>query len=155
VRALTRIADEESEEELIVLARHLTASQLERALRAYRRVSLEEANALADAAYAGYSWDEDGSLILRARLAPEDGALFLRALDAARDRLQEREWPAERGSAEPQSLCGGRATPRRWQRWLSRHLRARAMADPEVRGTSSSSTSRKRRSTARSLLRCG
>ena len=102
VRALTRVADEASEEELIVLASHLTASQLERAIRAYRRVGVEEANALADAAYAGYSWDEDGSLILRARLAPEDGALFLRALDAARDRLRERDEPTERGSAEPQ-----------------------------------------------------
>jgi Domain of unknown function (DUF222) len=102
VRALTRVADERSEEELLELARHLTASQLERAIRAYRRVSAQEANALADLAYAGYSWDEDGSLILRARLAPEDGALFLRALEAARDRLQERESPTERGSAEPQ-----------------------------------------------------
>jgi hypothetical protein len=101
VRALTRVADEASEEELVLLAEHMTASQLERALRAYRRVGVEEANALAEAAYAGYSWDDDGSLILRARLAPEDGALFLQALDAARDRLRERERPADRGSAEP------------------------------------------------------
>lgn len=35
------------------------------------------------------------------RLAPEDGALFVRALDAARERLQEGEWSEERGSAEP------------------------------------------------------
>jgi hypothetical protein len=103
VRALTRVADEESEEELLELARHLTASQLERALRAYRRVSAQEANALAELAYAGYSWAEDGSLIIRARLTPEDGALFLRALEAARDRLREREFPAERGSAEPRA----------------------------------------------------
>jgi hypothetical protein len=103
VRALTRVADEDSEEELLELACHLTASQLERAIRAYRRVSVADANALADEAYAGYSWDEDGSLILRARLAPEDGALFLQALDAARDRLREREPPAERGSAEPRA----------------------------------------------------
>ncbi len=101
VRALTRVADEASEQELLELARHLTASQLERAVRAYRRVTREEANALQDAAYVGYSWDEDGSLVLRARLAPEDGALVLRALGAARERLQEREWSAERGSAEP------------------------------------------------------
>jgi hypothetical protein len=101
VRALTRVADEENEEELLGLAGHLTASQLERAVRAYRRVTSDEASAIQDAAYAGYSWDEDGSLILRGRLAPEDGALFLRALEAARDRLRA-EWPAERGSAEPQ-----------------------------------------------------
>jgi hypothetical protein len=52
-------------------------------------------------AYAGYSWEPDGSLVLRARLAPEDGALFVRALEAARDRLAEREAGEGGGSAEP------------------------------------------------------
>jgi hypothetical protein len=101
VRALTRVADEDSEEELLELARHLTAAQLERAVRAYRRVSADQARALEDAAHLGYCWDEDGSLVVRAKLAPEDGALFLRALEAARDLLQERAWKEERGSAEP------------------------------------------------------
>jgi Domain of unknown function (DUF222)/HNH endonuclease len=101
VRALTRVAEPESEEELLELARHMTASQLERAVRAYRFVTAAEANDLQALAYVGYTWAEDGSLIIRARLAPEDGALVLRALEAARDRLQEREWEAESGSAEP------------------------------------------------------
>ena len=48
-------------------------------------------------AYAGYTWAPDGSLIVRARLAPEDGALFVRALEASRDRLREDDG----GSAEP------------------------------------------------------
>src|SRR5437773_550853 len=38
---------------------------------------------------------------VRARLAPEDGALFVRVLEASRERLAEREPSAERGSAEP------------------------------------------------------
>src|SRR5262245_41325480 len=101
VRALTRVAEAESEEELLELARHLTAAQLERAVRAYRRVTAQEANDLQSLAYVGYTWEEDGSLVLRARLAPEDGALFLRALEASRDRLGEREDSAEGGSAEP------------------------------------------------------
>ncbi len=101
VRALTRVAEPASEDELFELARHMTASQLERAVRAYRRVTAREADDLHAAAYAGYSWEEDGSLVLRARLAPEDGALFVRALEAARDQLQEREWREDRGSAEP------------------------------------------------------
>jgi hypothetical protein len=37
VRALTRVADADSEEELLELARVMTAAQLERAVRAYRR----------------------------------------------------------------------------------------------------------------------
>jgi hypothetical protein len=101
VRALTRVADAESEEELLELARHMTASQLERAVRAYRRVTAEDADALHALAYAGYTWAEDGSLIVSARLAPEDGALFLRALEASRDRLRERDSSKDRGSAEP------------------------------------------------------
>jgi hypothetical protein len=91
VRALTRIAQSESEEELLKLALHMTAAQLERAVRAYRRVTTEEALAVQENAYLHYYWDEDGSLVLRGHLAPEDGAVFLQALDAAR----------ERGSAEP------------------------------------------------------
>jgi len=101
VRALTRVAEPANEEELLELARHLTAAQLERAVRAYRRVSAEQAEDQHALAYAGYTWEPDGSLVVRARLAPEDGALFVRALEAARDRLQEREWDAEGGSAEP------------------------------------------------------
>ena len=101
VRALTRVAEPDSEEELLELAFHMTASQLERAVRAYRFVTAAEANDLQSVAYVGYTWEDDGSLTLRARLAPEDGALVLRALEAARDRLQEREWEDESGSAEP------------------------------------------------------
>lgn len=101
VRALTRVAEPANEEELLELARHLTAAQLERTVRAYRRVTAEEAEDQHALAYAGYTWEPDGSLVVRARLAPEDGALFVRALEAARDRLQEREWAAEGGSAEP------------------------------------------------------
>jgi hypothetical protein len=101
VRALTRVAERGNEEELLELARHMTASQLERAVRAYRQVTAKEADELQALAYAGYTWEPDGSLLVRARLAPEDGALFVRALEAARDRLQERAWSEERGSAEP------------------------------------------------------
>src|SRR5436309_13125979 len=39
VRALTRVAEPANEENLIELALELTAAQLERALRAYRRVT--------------------------------------------------------------------------------------------------------------------
>jgi hypothetical protein len=42
-------------------------------------------------------WDAHGSLEIHGRLAPEDGALLLRALDAMRDSL----WRQGRGSAEP------------------------------------------------------
>jgi hypothetical protein len=94
VRALTRVATPENEQELLELARACTASQLERSVRAYRRVSTAEAREqLADAQLSVF-WNPDGSLEIHGRLAPEDGALFLRAIEAVRDSL----W---RGSAEP------------------------------------------------------
>jgi hypothetical protein len=94
VRALTRVATAESEGELLVLARACTAAQLERTVRAYRRVTTDEARAAQENASLTVFWSHDGSLEVHGRLAPEDGALLLRALEASRDRL----W---RGSAEP------------------------------------------------------
>jgi 5-methylcytosine-specific restriction endonuclease McrA len=95
VRALTRIAEPESEAELLGLALELTAAQLERAVRAYRRVTTDEAVAAQENAYLQWYWDEDGSLVLRGQLAPEDGAVFLQAIESAHQTLRER------GSAEP------------------------------------------------------
>jgi hypothetical protein len=97
VRALTRVASAENEEELLALARALTAAQLERAVRAYRRVTTAQARELQEDAYLSVFWDAHGSLEIHGRLAPEDGALLLRALDAMRDSL----WKEGRGSAEP------------------------------------------------------
>jgi hypothetical protein len=99
VRALTRVADADCEEELLELARVMTAAQLERAVSAYRRVTTAEANDLQEDAHLTTFWDPDGSLVIRGRLAPEEGALFLRALEAARDSLWQQG--RERGSAEP------------------------------------------------------
>ncbi len=97
VRALTRVATAGNEEELLGLARVFTAAQLERAVRAYRRVTTAEARELQESAYLSVFWDADGSLAVHGRLAPEDGALLLRALDAMRDT----QWNERRGSAEP------------------------------------------------------
>jgi len=105
VRALTRVAEPGSEEELLELAGAMTAAQLERAVRAYRRVTAEEANEAHENEYLDHYWDEDGSLVIRGRLSSDEGALFLRSLEAARDSL----WASrtnERGSAEPRTERG-------------------------------------------------
>jgi hypothetical protein len=101
VRAVTRVASVESEQELLGLARHATAAQLEQIVRGYQRATSEEMNALEDAQYLGTYWDEDGSLVVHGLLAPEEGALLLRALEAMRDRLWHRPEETCRGSAEP------------------------------------------------------
>ncbi|HET6682288.1 MAG TPA: DUF222 domain-containing protein [Gaiella sp.] len=99
VRALTRVATATSEERLLELAGALTASQLERALRVYRRITVDEARETHEVEYVDYHFDEDGSLYLRARLAAEDGTVLVKALDAARERVFERR-RHERAAAE-------------------------------------------------------
>jgi len=108
VRALTRIATPEIEAELVEMARFATAAQLDRLVRGYRRaVSLESAEAAHRDRFLSCEWEEDGSLCVRGRLAPEDGALFLKAIGAGRDAIREREEAdsvdAQGGSAEPRS----------------------------------------------------
>jgi hypothetical protein len=100
VRALTRVATAESEQELLYLARVMTAAQLERTMRGYRRVTTEEARERQEDAQLSVFWNEDGSLELHGRLAPEEGALLLRALEAMRDS----RWRKECGSAEPRPV---------------------------------------------------
>ncbi len=98
VRALTRVATASSEVGLLELAAALTAAQLERALRVFRRVAVEEARETHELEFVNYYFDEDGSLVLRARLAAEDGTLLVKALDAAHERVLERR-RAERALA--------------------------------------------------------
>ena len=89
VRALTRIADRRNEIELLHLARQATAAQVEKLVRGYRRVEglQESERATAQRASRGltYFYDEDGSLVIHARLPAEEGALVLQALEAAMD----------------------------------------------------------------------
>ena len=92
VRALTRIANTDNEAELLDLARYATAAQVEKLVRAYRRVGRLEECERATAQHASrqltYYYDDDGSLVIRARLPPDEGAVVLQALNAAMDAQQ-------------------------------------------------------------------
>jgi hypothetical protein len=94
VGVLARVAEPESERELVELAKVLTASQLQRAVSAVQRLTTDEAADQQTREFVSWFWEEDGSLALRARLAADDGAAVLRALEAARDAVRERR-PAE------------------------------------------------------------
>ena len=89
VRALTRIATAETERDLLVVARHATAGQLEVIVRAYRGVLATAAGVGPAERYVRCDHDDDGSLLLRARLPAEEGALVLAALEAGRDAIRE------------------------------------------------------------------
>lgn len=95
VRALTRIATADNEAELLVAARDATAHHVESLVRQYRRTQevaelTREARQFAKRQLR-YSFDDDGALVVRARLTAEAGALLLRALALA---LEEVPRPA-------------------------------------------------------------
>jgi 5-methylcytosine-specific restriction endonuclease McrA len=99
VRALTRVATPETEARLLAVGRAGTAAHVERIVRGWRRVdrlaeAREAARQHAGRALHVYQ-DEDGTVVLRGRLAPEVGALLLRALDAARETLYQRRRATE------------------------------------------------------------
>ena len=94
VRALTRVATPETEARLLAVGRVGTAAHVERIVRGWRRVdrNAETREAKRQHAYRSLHvrQDEDGTVVVRGRLAPEVGALLLRALDAAREALYQR-----------------------------------------------------------------
>ena len=100
VRALTRVASPATEARLLAVALSATAAQVERLVRAWRRVDRDaqpdaEQVLLASRALSMHV-DEDGMVVLRGRLPPEAGALLLRAVEAA---LQQA--PASADGGEP------------------------------------------------------
>lgn len=91
VRAITRVAAPETEEDLVMLGRHSTAAQLERIVSAWRRVGehadADQAQACHRRRRVSVYWDDDGSLVVTARLTPDVGAVLLAAFDQAEQLL--------------------------------------------------------------------
>jgi hypothetical protein len=87
VRAMTRVATPQNEDYLLMIAGHGTAAHVERLVRNYRKVKRSEALARDNQHHAlrELNWyiDSDGSYVLKARLAPEQGARIAQALKAA------------------------------------------------------------------------
>ncbi len=117
VRALTRVADPESEADLLELAEGVTAARLERVVRAWKRGSRQDEAARAEAIHRlrrlSIFPDEEGLYVIRGRLEPEVGALLMRAIEAAGDALYRDERRAEERSWAPEAdaATGGSAEP--------------------------------------------
>lgn len=112
VRALIRVATPANEAALVRLARQGTAVHVEEIVRRYRRVRrLDEATQAAAEAQRDrelrYHWDDDGLLVLHARLPAEQGALVLQALEVAADTLRL----AARGDDRDDSAESSRLIP--------------------------------------------
>ncbi len=89
VREITRVATAATEDTLLMVAEHGTASHVEKLVRAFRRS--QEAEELSRDARQQQSrcvsvrHDDDGSMVLHCRLPVEVGARLLKAIDIAVD----------------------------------------------------------------------
>ena len=92
VREVTRVATPATEKFWLDIALHGTASHVEELVRKYRRVQEVEALSREERqqvrrSVSYYFDDEDGSLVLKARLPAEAGMLLLKALEVAKSDL--------------------------------------------------------------------
>jgi hypothetical protein len=91
VRAITRAADAESEEELLEHARTMSAAQLEKLARSWKKLPREDEARLAARIHQSRTLsifpDDEGAYLIRGRLEPQVAALLMRAIEAASDAL--------------------------------------------------------------------
>jgi hypothetical protein len=116
VRALTRVAEEATEDYFLMMALHGTAHHVETLVRHYRRA--KEVEELAREAIQqenrrlNYWFESDGSLVFRGRLPALAGAALINALEAAMEALPpsdiDAEWseaPANRPARRADALA--------------------------------------------------
>jgi hypothetical protein len=103
-RALTRVATADDEMELLELARGRTVAEAERIARGWRLGSAAEGLEREAERHASRSFsvvpDLDGMYVVRGRLTPEQGAVLMRAIEAASDVLFREADAPGRGGAE-------------------------------------------------------
>jgi Domain of unknown function (DUF222)/HNH endonuclease len=96
-RALTRVACPQTEQTLLNIALHGTANHVEKTVRYFRRCLEAQERCREERQHenrsVSYQWDDDGSLILRARLPATAGALVLKALETAAEDLHGKFGP--------------------------------------------------------------
>ncbi|MCW2617849.1 MAG: endonuclease [Modestobacter sp.] len=99
VRALTRVAEPGTEAELVEFARHATASQVERTVRAWRRSDDVDAGRVADRRRFSWWTDDDGMVTIQIRMEAEPGAQFLASIESLAERDARRERAARKRAA--------------------------------------------------------
>ena len=103
VRALTRVARAETETTLLDFARAGSAANLERVVRGWKTLDRKSEVTAEQIRYRSRRLsafvDEDGMVVVKGRLDPEAGALFMRAVEAASDALFREAGRREDGQA--------------------------------------------------------
>ena len=87
VRAMTRVAHAENEDFLLMVAKHGTTSHIERLVSQYRRVQKlshpDAAQAIYEQREFTYYYDENGCLVMKAKIPAGQGELIIKALEMA------------------------------------------------------------------------
>ena len=87
VRALTRVANSENEAALLNASVLTSSEGVERLVRlAKQRERLNDVQEMLRQRSLTYAWDDDGSLTVKARLTPEQGAIWIKAFEKAESR---------------------------------------------------------------------
>jgi Domain of unknown function (DUF222)/HNH endonuclease len=109
VRALTRIAEPDTEASLLEVALELTASQVERTVRQWRRADCLDAGdpPLEERQSFDYWGDDAGMLTLTVRMPTEQGAAFIAAIDSLAERAARRERAQKKAGASLGSTAKG------------------------------------------------
>ena len=116
VRELTRVASPETEDTLLMIAQHGSAHHVETVVRQFRRA--KEAQELSreqeqqQNRAVSIQYDDDGSLVLKARLPAEAGAVIVKALNLAMEEAQAREKNTSGGDDVPCGTPTVKSTPR-------------------------------------------
>jgi len=106
VRAICRVGTPNNEEYLLGIALRGTAAHVDKLVRLYRKRGVLEDEQLAELQeqrrfVRTYVDDDTGMLMVQAALPPDEGAVVLKALEAASDRLRENQRAAQDGPAGP------------------------------------------------------
>ena len=114
VRAITRVATLESEQDFIDVATHATASQIERLARAYQRVRDAERGPMElphnHRRFVRRSETLDGMVRIDMQLSPEEAELVWSAMMSAMDR-EPAQAPAQASTGASQSEQGQQVRP--------------------------------------------
>ncbi|MBT8105388.1 MAG: DUF222 domain-containing protein, partial [Woeseiaceae bacterium] len=135
VRAMTRIATSENEDMLLNIAHHGTAYHVERFVSQYRRVEKLNAPAFAQYLHASravtYHYDDDGCVVIKARIPAEQGEVVIRALERAMDAGDvSAETQAETSEErEPIAACRADALCEMAESYLNTPVNAGSTAD--------------------------
>lgn len=101
VRAITRVATPANEEVLLNIAFHGTAWHVEKVVSAWRRELRVQAQEMENRRHATrelrWFWDDDGCLVIKGRLTPEQGAIFQQAIESGLQQLsaEQKDVPAD------------------------------------------------------------